>query len=65
MSKRTGEEKIKPDTGLIKLSPPRKIDLSGEKALLGVDVPDSLDLPGDMPVFLDYQARWFADESQV
>ncbi|ENU0734442.1 hypothetical protein ACFGTX_005624, partial [Escherichia coli] len=36
----------------------RKIDLAGEKALLGVDVPDSLDLPGDMPVFLDYQARW-------
>lgn len=43
----------------------RKIDLVGEKALLGVDVPDSLDLPGDMPVFLDYQARWFEDESEV
>ncbi|EEQ8885125.1 hypothetical protein ROB55_005252, partial [Escherichia coli] len=43
----------------------RKIDLAGEKALLGVDVPDSLDLPGDMPVFLDYQARWFEDESEV
>ncbi|HFD2987770.1 TPA: phage protease [Escherichia coli] len=50
---------------LMQMTPPRKIDLSGEKALLGVDVPDSLDLPGDMPVFLDYQARWFADESQV
>ncbi|EPS9776038.1 hypothetical protein ACVNB7_003188 [Escherichia coli] len=43
----------------------RKIDLAGEKALLGVDVPDSLDLLGDMPVFLDYQARWFEDESEV
>ncbi|EPE3316048.1 hypothetical protein ACSGB1_005292, partial [Escherichia coli] len=43
----------------------RKIDLAGEKALLGVDVPDNLDLPGDMPVFLDYQARWFEDESEV
>ncbi|BCA72628.1 hypothetical protein JE86ST05C_06580 [Escherichia coli] len=50
---------------LIQMTPPRKIDLSGEKALLGVDVPDRLDLPGDMPVFLDYQARWFEDESQV
>ncbi|WP_250880555.1 hypothetical protein, partial [Escherichia coli] len=35
---------------LMQMTPPRKIDLSGEKALLGVDVPDSLDLPGDMPV---------------
>lgn len=56
---------ISPDTRLVKLTPPRKIDLAEQKALLGVDVPESLDLPKDMPVFLDYQARWFKDESQI
>ncbi|STM84119.1 portal protein [Escherichia coli] len=30
---------------LMQMTPPRKIDLSGEKALLGVDVPDSLICP--------------------
>ncbi|EHQ8660381.1 hypothetical protein KIZ41_004688, partial [Salmonella enterica] len=47
---------------LVALTPPRKIDLAEQKALLGVDVPDSLDLPKDMPVFLGYQAKWFNDE---
>ncbi|EEC0684614.1 hypothetical protein AH140_000312 [Salmonella enterica subsp. enterica] len=50
---------------LTALTPPRKIDLAGQKALLGVDVPESLDLPGRMPVLLGYQARWFKDESQI
>ncbi|END2883098.1 hypothetical protein ABLZ83_004643, partial [Salmonella enterica] len=50
---------------LVALTPPRKIDLAEQKALLGVDVPDSLDLPKDMPVFLGYQAKWFNDESQI
>lgn len=56
---------ISPDTRLVKLTPPRKIDLAEQKALLGVDVPDSLDLPKNMPVFLGYQAKWFSDESQI
>ncbi|EDM3391650.1 hypothetical protein CRW96_23105 [Salmonella enterica subsp. enterica serovar Newport] len=51
--------------GLIKLTPPRKIDLAEQKALLGVDVPESLDLPKRMPVLLGYQAKWFKDESQI
>ncbi|EBS4105253.1 hypothetical protein ZD86_02305 [Salmonella enterica subsp. enterica] len=50
---------------LIKLTSPRKIDLAEQKALLGVDVPDSLDLPKSMPVLLGYQSRWFNDESQI
>ncbi|ECB6525749.1 hypothetical protein J9R26_001375 [Salmonella enterica] len=50
---------------LVALTPPRKIDLAEQKALLGVDVPDSLDLPKNMPVFLGYQAKWFKDESQI
>ncbi|HAK6117280.1 TPA: hypothetical protein H2R31_002301 [Salmonella enterica] len=50
---------------LTALTPPRKIDLAGQKALLGVDVPESLDLPKRMPVLLGYQARWFKDESQI
>lgn len=54
---------ISPDIHLVKLTPPRKIDLAEQKALLGVDVPDSLDLPKNMPVFLGYQAKWFKDES--
>lgn len=56
---------ISPDIHLVKLTPPRKIDLAEQKALLGVDVPDSLDLPKNMPVFLGYQAKWFKDESQI
>ncbi|HCM6316207.1 TPA: hypothetical protein N3Z77_004496 [Salmonella enterica subsp. enterica serovar 14:z:e,n,x] len=51
--------------GLIKLTPPRKIDLAEQKALLGVDVPESLALPKRMPVLLGYQAKWFKDESQI
>lgn len=50
---------------LVALTPPRKIDLAEQKALLGVDVPESLDLPRRMPVLLGYQAKWFKDESQI
>ncbi|EEN8048511.1 hypothetical protein FVV09_18885 [Salmonella enterica] len=50
---------------LVALTPPRKIDLAEQKALLGVDVPESLDLPRRMPVLLGYQSRWFNDESQI
>ncbi|EGV2901821.1 hypothetical protein JF527_004489 [Salmonella enterica] len=56
---------ISPDTRLVKLTPPRKIDLAEQKALLGVDVPESLDLPERMPVLLRYQVKWFEDESQI
>ncbi|EAV5086706.1 hypothetical protein ACFK5S_001850 [Salmonella enterica subsp. enterica serovar Saintpaul] len=49
----------------VALTPPRKIDLAGQKALLGVDVPESLDLPKRMPVLLGYQAKWFKDDSQI
>ncbi|ELE1675553.1 terminase family protein [Salmonella enterica] len=56
---------ISPDTRLVKLTPPRKIDLAEQKALLGVDVPESLDLPKRMPVLLGYQAKWFEDDSQI
>ncbi|EAZ5949782.1 hypothetical protein J5V55_002561 [Salmonella enterica] len=50
---------------LVALTSPRKIDLAEQKALLGVDVPESLDLPKSMPVLLGYQSRWFNDESQI
>lgn len=50
---------------LVALTPPRKIDLAEQKALLGVDVPESLDLPKRMPVLLGYQAKWFEDKSQI
>ncbi|EQB6692901.1 hypothetical protein ACYQ83_004735, partial [Salmonella enterica subsp. enterica serovar Newport] len=50
---------------LVALTPPRKIDLAEQKALLGVDVPESLDLPKSMPVLLGYQSRWFKDDSQI
>lgn len=50
---------------LVALTPPRKIDLAEQKALLGVDVPESLALPKRMPVLLGYQAKWFKDESQI
>ncbi|EMD3494670.1 hypothetical protein VQZ78_003778 [Salmonella enterica] len=50
---------------LVVLTPPRKIDLAEQKALLGVDVPESLDLPKSMPVLLGYQSRWFKDDSQI
>ncbi|EJG5922348.1 hypothetical protein NAE50_000686 [Salmonella enterica] len=50
---------------LVALTPPRKIDLAEQKALLGVDVPESLDLPKSMPVLLGYQSRWFEDNSQI
>ncbi|WP_239004275.1 hypothetical protein [Salmonella enterica] len=68
MSKKTkqaGDVTIPQGNGLIKLTPPRKIDLAEQKALLGVDVPESLDLPKRMPVLLGYQAKWFEDESQI
>ncbi|EIO1594428.1 hypothetical protein LOV55_004395 [Salmonella enterica] len=50
---------------LVALTPPRKIDLAEQKALLGVDVPESLELPQSMPVLLGYQSRWFKDDSQI
>ncbi|EED3047371.1 hypothetical protein QG11_08605 [Salmonella enterica subsp. enterica serovar Virchow] len=50
---------------LVALTPLRKIDLAEQKALLGVDVPESLDLPKRMPVLLGYQAKWFEDKSQI
>ncbi|EBK6912348.1 hypothetical protein DRI78_07720 [Salmonella enterica] len=50
---------------LVALTPPRKIDLAGQKSLLGVDVPESLDLPKSMPVLLGYQVKWFNDDSQI
>ncbi|HAT1683954.1 TPA: hypothetical protein I8Y21_004716 [Klebsiella oxytoca] len=50
---------------VVALTPPRRINLAEQKALLGVDVPDSLDLPENMPVLLGYQKKWFEDESQV
>ena len=33
------------------------------QALPGQDVADAI--PGDQPVFLPYQQRWFTDESQI
>ncbi|EHT5011456.1 hypothetical protein KX957_002814, partial [Salmonella enterica] len=54
-----------PQKHLTALTPPRKIDLAEQKALLGVDVPESLDLPKRMPVLLGYQAKWFEDKSQI
>ncbi|EIN0890914.1 terminase family protein [Salmonella enterica] len=54
-----------PQKHLVALTPPRKIDLAEQKALLGVDVPESLDLPKRMPVLLGYQAKWFEDKSQI
>lgn len=52
---------------LVATSEPRKIDLAEEMELLGVDVPQDIGdaQPADEPVFLPYQQRWFADESQI
>ena len=46
---------------------PRKIDLSEELELYGVDVPDNIaeSIPGGEAIFLPYQQRWFEDESQI
>ena len=46
---------------------PRKIDLAEELELAGVVVPQEVGdaIPADEPVFLPYQQRWFADESQI
>ena len=46
---------------------PRKIDLAEEMALAGVVVPQEVAdaVPGEEPVFLGYQQRWFEDESQI
>lgn len=53
--------------GLTATSAPRKIDLAEEMALAGVDVPQEISeaQPANEPVFLPYQQRWFADESQI
>lgn len=49
------------------LGAPRKIDLAAELELAGVVVPQDVAdaIPADQPVFLPYQQRWFADESQI
>ncbi len=49
------------------LGRPRKIDLAEELELAGVVVPQEVGdaIPADQPVFLPYQQRWFADESQI
>lgn len=49
------------------LGAPRKIDLAEELELAGVVVPQDVAdaIPAEQPVFLPYQQRWFADESQI
>ena len=49
------------------LGSPRKIDLAEELELAGVVVPQDVAdaIPAEQPVFLPYQQRWFADESQI
>ena len=46
---------------------PRKINLTEEMQLLGVDVPNTLEgsIPANEGVFLGYQVRWFEDQSQI
>lgn len=53
--------------GLKATSEPRLINLAEEMALHGVDVPQDISeaQPENEPVFLPYQQRWFADESQI
>lgn len=53
--------------GLMPLDNPRKINLTEEMEIYGVDVPqDMADAqPEAEPVFLGYQQRWFEDESQI
>lgn len=48
-----------------RLTDPRKIDLREATLACGVDVPESLSLPENEPVFLPYQQRWFLDDSPV
>lgn len=47
--------------------PAVRIDLAEKMAELGVDVPQEVAdaIPGDEPVFLPYQQRWFEDQSQI
>lgn len=55
------------DTSLQLINKPRKIDLAEEMAIHGVEVPQNIAeaVPGNDPVFLPYQQRWFEDESQI
>lgn len=50
---------------MTRLTDPRKIDLRETTRACGVDVPESLSLPENEPVFLPYQQRWFLDDSPV
>jgi phage FluMu gp28-like protein len=61
------QEAASQDVPLKALGRPRKIDLAEELELAGVVVPQEVGdaIPADQPVFLPYQQRWFADESQI
>ena len=52
---------------LVANSQPQLIDLQATLSAFGVGVPSAEDFttPENEPVFLGYQARWFADESQI
>lgn len=52
---------------LTPMTKPRLIDLAEEMELYGVDVPQEIGdaQPANEAVFLPYQQRWFADESQI
>lgn len=49
------------------ITQPRKIDLAEEAAAAGVVLTHDIGeaVPGQEPIFLGYQARWFADESEI
>lgn len=53
--------------GLKATSAPRLINLAEEMELHGVVVPQEIAdaIPGEEPVFLPYQQRWFEDESSI
>lgn len=57
----------KPTDSLTPRGAPRKVDLAEELALHGVEVPQDIAeaVPGNDPVFLPYQQRWFEDASQI
>lgn len=54
-------------SALTPLNKPSKINLAEEMELYGVDVPQNIAdaQPENEPVFLEYQQRWFEDESQI
>jgi phage FluMu gp28-like protein len=56
------------DTSVLRpLNKPQLIDLEAEKATYGIVVPSDIGdaIPSHEPVFLGYQGRWFADESEI